>query len=152
MTVRLKAYNSYCVDTVWLGEEEPGLSRWLEDRNISLAGFESLLRGQSQPRLHLPLVGQQEYSGQVEVGDLLQDQTGAVTQIKIRSESGSVVVADRKCLFVFGHWMGRADLAYIMMSGEFDIKHRIWYCSIVLLSVPAMTITTQQMDELTGAL
>ena len=116
MTVRLKAYNSYCVDTVWVGGQEPGLSRWLEDRNISLAGFESLMRGQSQPRLHLPLLGQ-EYAGQVE--DLLEDQTGAVTKLKIRSQTGSVVVADRKSLFVFGHWMGRADLAYTMMSGEF---------------------------------
>ena len=130
MSVRLKSYNSYCVETVWVGGEERGLTRWLEDRSVSLAGFESLVRGQSQPRLHIPLVTQQ-YSGQVE--DLLEDHTGAVTKLKIRSPSGLVVLADRKSLFVFGHWMGRADLAYCMMSGEFDIKHRILYCSIVLL-------------------
>ena len=63
--------------------------------------------------------------------DLLEDETGAVTRLKIRSRTGSVVVADRNSLFVFSHWMGRADLAFCMMSGEFDIKHRIWYCSIV---------------------
>ena len=122
MTVRLKAYNSYCVEAVWLGGEETSLARWLEERSLSLAGLESLARGQFQPRLHLPLGGQ-ECSGQVE--ELLEDETGAVTQLKIRSETGSVVVADRNCLFVFGHWMGRSDLAFCMMSGEFDIKHRI---------------------------
>ena len=128
--VRLKAYNSYCVDAVWLGGEETGLARWLEDRDVSLTEFERLLRGQHQPRLHLPLQGR-ECSGQVE--ELLEDETGAVTRLKIRARTGSVVVADRSSLFVFSHWMGRADLAFCMMSGEFDIKHRISYCSIVSL-------------------
>ena len=125
MSVRLKAYNSYCVETVWVGGEERGLTRWLEDKNVSLAGFESLVRGHSQPRLHIPLLTQQ-YSGQVV--DLLEDHTGAVTRLKIRSQCGLEVLADRKCLFVFGHWMGRADLAYCMMSGEFDITDLILYC------------------------
>ena len=128
--VRLKAYNSYCVDAVRLVGEETRLARWLEDRDVSLTEFERLLRGQHQPRLHLPLPGQ-ECSGQVE--ELLQDQTGAVTKLKIRSETGEMVVADRSCLFVFSHWMGRADLAFCMMSGEFHIRHRISYCSIVSL-------------------
>ena len=112
VTVRLKAYNSYCVERVWLGEEEAGLASWLEDRNLSLAGLES------QARLHLPLLGQQ-FSGQVE--ELLEDQTDAragLTRLRIRSQAGTVVEAGRDCLFVFGHWMGRADLAYCRMSGE----------------------------------
>ena len=112
VTVRLKAYNSYCVERVWLGEEEAGLASWLEDRNLSLAGLES------QARLHLPLLGQQ-FSGQVE--ELLEDQTDAragLTRLRIRSQAGTVVEAGRDRLFVFGHWMGRADLAYCRMSGE----------------------------------
>ena len=116
MLVRLKTYNSYCVETVWVGGEERGLTSWLENRNISLAGFESLVRGHHQPRLHIPLLSQ-EFTGQVE--DVLEDEEGAVTKLRIRSKSGWVVEADRSCLFIFGQWMGRADLAYCKMSGEF---------------------------------
>ena len=112
----MKTYNSYCVETVRVGGEETGLTSWLEARNISMAGFDSLVRGHHQPRLHIPLMSQ-EFTGQVE--EVLEDVEGAVTKLRIRSQTGCVVEADRNCLFVFGQWMGRADLAYCMMSGEF---------------------------------
>ena len=32
--------------------------------------------------------------------------------------SGDLVKADREAIYVFGHWMGRADLSYCMDGGN----------------------------------
>ena len=113
------------------GADRSGMTKWLEERNISLAGFERLVKGQFEPRLHLPLIAQ-ERTGQVL--DLLEDSEGTATGLKILSKAGELVTADRSCLFVYSHWMGKSDLAYSVLSGEFPITHLIYYCSIVLLA------------------
>jgi hypothetical protein len=41
-----------------------------------------------------------------------------ILSVTIRSSCGSVVTADRASIYVFGQWMGRADLAYCMQNGK----------------------------------
>ena len=128
VVMRLKPYNSYCVDSLWLGcarghgrdgaldppQREAAL-RWLEDRELGWAGWEAVVRGQHQPRRFLPLIGQQLVG---RVTSLVETEAGLVTGLRIATECGRSVVADRARLYVYGHWMGRADLAYCMAGGE----------------------------------
>jgi len=72
-----------------------------------------MVKGQYQPRLFLPIASQ-EVAGQII--SLQEDTTGVATSVTIRSSCGSVVTADRTSIYVFGQWMGRADLAYCMQN------------------------------------
>ena len=116
--VRLKSYNSYCVEELSVSGADQSMARWLMDKNISVEGFESLVKGQYEPRLFLPLQGQ-EVAGQVI--ELMKDASGTATSLKVLSKAGDEVVADRSTVYVYSHWMGKSDLAYCMLGGEFAI-------------------------------
>jgi len=124
--IKLKPYNSYCVEKLWLGftkgnNKEGSLDQTqrtvmrqvLDRKGITGPGFDQLMKGQYQPRLFLPLASQ-EVAGQIV--SLQEDNTGVATSVTIRSTCGSVVTADRTSIYVFGQWMGRADLAYCMQN------------------------------------
>ena len=113
-----------------MGGAEPGLARWLADRDLSQDGFERLIKGLHEPRPHIPLQGQ-ELAGRVV--ELLEDETGTTSGLKVLSRAGDVVRTDRSRLYVYGHWMGRSDLPVCLLHGEFHITYLICYCPIVLL-------------------
>jgi len=124
--IKLKAYNSYCVEKLWLGftkgnnkegsldqTQRTVMKQVLDDKGISGSGFDQLVKGQYQPRTFIPLASQ-EVAGQIV--SLHEDQSGVAASVTIRSSCGTVVTADRSSIYVFGQWMGRADLAYCMQN------------------------------------
>ena len=121
--IKLKPYNSYCVDTLFIGymgdapeaEQKEIQMQWLTDRYMTMTGFDFLVKGQLVPRQHLPLIGQ-ELEG--EVISLVEDETGVATAVRIKSKCGQEIVADRSCVYVYCHWMGQADLAYCLQGGN----------------------------------
>ena len=76
-------------------------------------------------------VESEELAGQVV--ELLEDEAGRASGLKILSRAGDVVRTDRSRLYVYGHWMGRSDLPSCLLHGEFHITYLICYCPIVLL-------------------
>ena len=131
VNIKLKAYNSYCVDSLWIGFEKGNnwdgsldhqqtaqLEFWLDKRKLSFVSFDHLLRGECLPRRFLPLIGQ-DLAG--EVISLVEDETGLGTGLRIRTQCGRVVVVDRESLYVFSHWMGRADLAYCLPGEKVSV-------------------------------
>ena len=38
-------------------------------------------------------------------------------RITIKSDSGDIVSAERDKVYAHGHWLGNADLAYVMKNG-----------------------------------
>ena len=144
--IKLKPYNSYCVEKLWLGftkgnnkegsldvAQRTVMRQVLDSKGMTGPGFDQLVNGQYQPRLFLPIASQ-EVAGQIV--SLQEDSTGVATRyivvvvsylyliyctllsVTIRSSCGSVVTADRASIYVFGQWMGRADLAYCMHNGK----------------------------------
>eukprot|EP00092_Neocalanus_flemingeri_P024580 GFUD01026659.1.p1 GENE.GFUD01026659.1~~GFUD01026659.1.p1 ORF type:complete len:1744 (+),score=379.20 GFUD01026659.1:118-5349(+) len=124
--IKLKPYNSYCVEKLWLGftkgnnkegsldqTQRAAMKQVLDGKAVTGPGFDQLVKGQYQPRIFLPLA-RQEVAGQIV--SLQEDQSGVAASLTIRSSCGAVVTADRSSLYVFGQWMGRADLAYCMRN------------------------------------
>ena len=117
--LRLKPYNSYCVDSLVVCEAREGkrisLQAWLEDKKITSSEFDQLLRGHTKPRRHLPLISQ-IVEGQVT--SVVRDDLGFVTGVRLLTQCGREVNADRSLIYVYCHWMGKADLSYCLASGE----------------------------------
>ena len=117
--LRLKPYNSYCVDSLEVCEARDGtrisLQAWLEDKKITSSEFEQLLKGHTRPRRHLPLISQ-IVEGQVT--SVVEDDQGLVTGVRLLTQCGREVTADRSLIYVYSHWMGEADLSYCLASGE----------------------------------
>ena len=51
-----------------------------------------------------------------------QDSSGQATSLTVRTESGGVLRAERSVLYLCGHWMGRADLAYCMEGEQVECQ------------------------------
>ena len=90
MHIKLKPYNSYCVEKLWLGftkennkegsldqNQRTVMRQVLERKGITGPGFDQLVKGQYQPRLFLPLASQ-EVTGQIV--SLQEDNTGVATR------------------------------------------------------------------------
>ena len=117
--LRLKPYNSYCVDSLVVCEAREGkrisLQDWLEDKKITTSEFDQLLRGHTKPRRHLPLISQ---IVEGRVTSMVRDDQGLVTGVRLLTQCGREVSADRSLIYVYCHWMGKADLSYCLASGE----------------------------------
>eukprot|EP00090_Calanus_glacialis_P044057 TRINITY_DN7828_c0_g1_i2.p1 TRINITY_DN7828_c0_g1~~TRINITY_DN7828_c0_g1_i2.p1 ORF type:complete len:1480 (+),score=299.56 TRINITY_DN7828_c0_g1_i2:117-4556(+) len=126
--IKLKPYNSYCVEKIWIGftkgnnkegsldqTQRAEMKQMLDNKGITGSGFDQLVKGQYQPRMFIPIASQ-EVAGQIV--SLHEDQSGVAASVTIRSSCGAVVTADRASMYVFGQWMGRADLAYCMQNGK----------------------------------
>ena len=121
--VRLKPYNSYCVEKLWLGflkgEGRDGVPdaaqhllhhQWLQDKALAKEDFDMVVKGQSPGRLFLPLASHPVGGQVVEV----REEGGLGVALSIRTTCGRLVTVDRAALYVFGRWMGRADISYCM--------------------------------------
>ena len=117
--LRLKLYNSYCVDSLEVCEIREGkrisLQAWLEEKKITSSEFEQLLKGNTMPRRNLPLISQ-IVEGQVT--SLVENDFGLATGIRLQTNCGRTVTADRSVVYVYCHWMGEADLSYCLAPGE----------------------------------
>ena len=105
--IKLKPYNSYCVEKLWLGftkgnNKEGSLDQTqrtvmrqvLDRKGITGPGFDQLMKGQYQPRLFLPLASQ-EVAGQIV--SLQEDNTGVATRYLVRWDSVTDITFPTQC-------------------------------------------------------
>ena len=120
VNIMVKPYNSYCLDKLWIGtdiknnpNDQDGkmlLQKYLFDHGLDKPAFENLLKGLCPSRPFIPLEGQ-TYKGRIKG---FKGQTLA-EKIVVEANIGEVLFfeASREDVFVYGHWMGKADLRYI---------------------------------------
>ena len=129
--IQVKTYNSYCVEKLWVGnrgrrieefgpDEVQTLQKYLFDHGLDVPSFNSLIRGQYQTRHFLPSGGQ-ILKGKVK--RLMYDtntKEATVTRITIEAEVGDLlfIEATRESVYIHGHWMGKADLSYVLEVGK----------------------------------
>ena len=127
--IKVKPYNSFIVEYVCLGTDSPStvlseahrddFSAYVTSHHIGQRDFDLLLSGSFAERPHLPLQSQ-AYRGRVarlerSEGSPLADKLAIEADLGDRSKT---FFADRDCFYVYGTWMGRADLAYLIENGK----------------------------------
>ena len=127
MCISVKDYNSYILDKLWIGPDiltnpydqdgKMQLHKYLFDHGLEQSVFERLLRGHRPvSRPHIPLRGQM-YKGVVKALKVDEDQTkGPAVRALIEADVGESLFfyAERQEIYAYGHWMGKADLRYIL--------------------------------------
>ena len=131
MYIQVKTYNSYCVEKLWVGtrgrrieefgpDEVQALQKYLFDHGLDVPSFNSLIKGQHQSRHFLPLGGQ-VLTGKVK--GLKSDgnvKDGSSNRLIIEADVGDLlfIEATRQSVYIHGHWMGKADLRYVLEAGK----------------------------------
>ena len=134
----MKPYNSFCVENLHVGflgtsgaapsvanlsvEEKFQMKTYLQLHGLDLSAFDALVKGKFPSRPFLPLTSQ-IYKGKVTA--LKEDgvESGAkMVQIQCPTlafgeGSSGALEAPRERVFVYGHWMGKADLRYVLEEG-----------------------------------
>jgi len=146
--VKVKPYNSFCVDKLFVGPEptqgassadlpsteQPALASYLQYHALDYQVLSELGRGRYQARPHIPLASQ-TYRGKVKEvksssgcktgADVLLIEADGLEEGPEGQQEGKVVLeADRSMVYVYGNWMGRADLNYVLKDGK-DKKLRL---------------------------
>lgn len=139
----MKPYNSFCVDTLHIGhwssnpssmagltgtEQKNGFKSFLTHHGLSFQAFDQLYKGAFSPRVHIPFPSQ-IYRGRVRsLRCQREDQPDTADVIEIEADLGMgtfVLEASRDVFFVFGHWMGKADLRYVLDRGNVYSSFRV---------------------------
>ena len=98
---------------------------WMENRGLSQAGLDMVVKGKFQPRLFLPLSSQQLSGQVVEITKV----RGVGVSLTIKTSCGRILQAGRGVVFAFGWSLGKADLAScLLQDGECSsINSKIWH-------------------------
>ena len=142
MFIEVKAYNSYCLDRLWIGEkdrkvddysldEKQVFKKYLFDHGLDLPAFESLVNGDFPKRNFIPLAGQ-PYHGRVKQL-ICEAEDGSANKMVIEADVGQLFLleAPREVIYVLGHWMGKADLRYVFENGK---DHRPAFRPVVFVA------------------
>ena len=125
--IMVKSYNSFLLDRLWIGTDlksNPSdndgrmqMQKYLFDHGLERSSFENMLRGMNTTRPFIPLQGQM-YKGTIK--GLKPDDEGPATTLVIEADVGELLFLEvpRENVFVYGHWMGKADLSYIFEKGK----------------------------------
>ena len=143
--IQVKTYNSYCVEKLWVGprgrrieelagrpEEVQAFQKYLIDHGLDVPSFNSLVRGHYQTRHFLPSGGQ-ILKGRVKQlkSDNVND--GSINYLVAEAEVGDTlfIEAYRESIYIHGHWMGKADLNYVLEVGK--LRKNIDYALGIML-------------------
>ena len=121
----VKDYNSYILDKLWIGTDiknnptdqdaKMQLNKYLFDHGLEMSSFQNLMKGQAPSRPFIPLQGQ-VYKGQIKgfKGQSLAE------KIVVEANVGEILFfeASREDVYVYGHWMGKADLKYVFDEND----------------------------------
>ena len=129
--IMVKSYNSFLLDRLWIGTDlksNPSdndgrmqMQKYLFDHGLERSSFENMLRGMNTTRPFIPLQGQM-YKGTIK--GLKPDDEGPATTLVIEADVGELLFLEvpRENVFVYGHWMGKADLSYIFEKGKKKLR------------------------------
>ena len=99
-------------------EEVQAFQKYLFDHGLDVPSFNSLIRGQYQNRHFLPSGGQ-ILRGKVKQlkSDNVKD--GSMNYLVVEADVGDTlfIEAYRESIYIHGHWMGKADLDYVLEVG-----------------------------------
>lgn len=134
MKIKVKPYNSFCVDTLTIGfssswsanesemslEQRSVMKSFLTHHGLDFPKFEQLIKGVFSPRVHIPFPSQ-VYRGRIlSLKSSPGQDPDLADVIEIEADLGMgvfVIEALRDVCFIFGHWMGKADLRYVLERG-----------------------------------
>ena len=129
----MKPYNSYCVESLYVGFEDFSARRddispqqndymraYLSHHGLDDTTFTQLAQGKFPSRKFLPLPGQQFIGKVKEVkrSRSSNDADIAVIEAHIGLEEPLIVEVPRSRFSVYGHWMTKADLRYLIENGQ----------------------------------
>ena len=108
-------------------EEVQGLQKYLFDHGLDPLSFNALTRGQFPSRNFLPLGGQ-VLKGKVKC--LKSDGNAkdhSSNRFVIEADVGDQLFIDasRGSVYIHGHWMGKADLSYVLEVGKDSILYTL---------------------------
>ena len=127
----MKPYNNFCVDNLHVGvyrapsapstgltsftvEEKFQMKTFLQLHGLDFAAFDALVQGRFPRRPFIPLTSQ-VLKGKVVA---VRTEAGGSSSVKIKCSSLlDALDAPSERVFVFGHWMGKADLRYVLEEG-----------------------------------
>ena len=125
--IMVKNYNSYIIDKLWIGSDVKNnpqntdgrmqLQKFLFDHGLDKPSLEQFLKGVFPARPFIPLEGQM-YKGKIK-GLKSDDEGNAITAV-IEANVGELLFmeAPRERIFAYGHYMGKADLRYLLVEGK----------------------------------
>lgn len=125
--IMVKSYNSYIIDKLWIGSDVKNnpqnsdgrmqLQKFLFDHGLDKTGLEQFLKGVFPVRPFIPLEGQ-VYKGKIK-GLKSDDEGNAITAV-IEANVGELLFmeAPRERIFAYGHYMGKADLRYLLVEDQ----------------------------------
>ena len=131
--IRVKPYNSYCVESLYVGFEGSSARRdgitpqqndymraYLSHHGLDDTTFTQLVQGKFPTRKFLPLPGQL-FRGIVKEVKRSRGSDGAdiaVIEAHIGLLEPLIVEVPRSRFSVYGHWMTKADLRYLIENGK----------------------------------
>ncbi|TRY75384.1 hypothetical protein TCAL_06343 [Tigriopus californicus] len=129
--IQVKRYNSFCVDALWIGfkapnpnneqhaEEQEQFATYLKESLMDFSFFTSVARGRTVPRPYLPFPAQ-TFGGKIQKLNNLPGQgiTSVEVDVNVGDYSPLKVEIWREDFYIYGHWLGKADLGYILEREE----------------------------------
>lgn len=129
----MKPYNSYCVDSLYVGFENSAARRdgitaqqddymraYLNHHGLDDTTFTQLAQGKFPARKFLPLPGQL-FRGKVKELKRTrgsEDADIALLEAQVGLQEPLMVEVPRSRFSVYGHWMTKADLRYLIENGQ----------------------------------
>lgn len=139
VSIVVKQYNSFLVDSLYYGppnmdnggKMSPEVKSFLEERTLDFATFEQILAAGTRgltpvvKRPFLPLPSQC-YRGQIKQlkssGRSGPGADIAVIEADLGESYPLKIEVDRKQFYIYGHSMAKADLRYVIESGEYQFS------------------------------
>ena len=97
--------------------------KYLFDHGLDVPSFNSLIRGQHQNRQFLPSGGQ-ILRGRVKQLKSENVKDNSMNYLVVEADVGDTlfIEAYRESIYIHGHWMGKADLNYVLEVGKYQNK------------------------------
>ena len=95
--------------------------KYLFDHGLDVPSFNSLIRGQYQTRYFLPSGGQ-ILKGKVKQLKSENEKDGSTNYLVVEADVGDILFLEayRESIYIHGHWMGKADLNYVLEEGKYQ--------------------------------
>lgn len=129
--IKLKPYNSFLIDQLCIGiistnasmgKQKDSFKEYLHSHGMDQKTFDQIVQGQFTSRPFLPLA-RPSFKGRVS-RLRSKDETSGCDEIEVEADLGDgeslKVIVGREAIFIYGHWMAKADLAYV-----FETKGKI---------------------------
>lgn len=134
--IQVKPYNSFCVDALWMGFKAPNpdkdqhaveqehFANYLMEQLMDFSFFTSVARGRTVPRPYLPFPAQ-TFRGKIQKLNNVAGQgiTSVEVDVDVGDDAPLKVEILREDFYIYGHWLGKADLGYLLDKEEVSLEY-----------------------------